>query len=86
MTSPELLARHGGNHVRATSDTSTIGAAYSVSVTSNGHHNDQEDDLFVGNGPLPGWGAGWAVQRGGRGDGRPGTERIKLMDVGRLLK
>jgi MFS transporter, PHS family, inorganic phosphate transporter len=73
-------------HARAFSETSGSGEAYSVSVSSHGRHRETDDDLYItGSGaPLPGWGAGWAVQRNPRRDDR--VESIMLQDVGSLLK
>jgi PHS family inorganic phosphate transporter-like MFS transporter len=96
MTSPELLPKKGGKiHRRAASDTSANGC--SVSVSSTGHaatgltrRADENDDLYLAGagGALPGWGAGWGVQRnegtGRRRDGR--VESIMLHDVGSLIK
>jgi len=89
MTSPELLPKKGdGKHLRAGSDVSANGVGYSHSVSSHGRNPDVEDDLYVGGGTLPGWGAGWAVQRNPRVEGipRPRVESIQLLDVGKLLK
>ncbi|KAL3420043.1 phosphate:h+ symporter [Phlyctema vagabunda] len=100
MTSPELLpkahgkgGREGGVHHRTTSEGSAAaatggGAALSV-TNSNGdrdhdHDYNDENGIYVGGGPLPGWGAGWGVQRNVRRDGR--VESIQLFDVGKLLK
>ncbi|RFU33679.1 hypothetical protein B7463_g2704, partial [Scytalidium lignicola] len=86
MTSPELLPkdsnpRKSGKHGRGGSDTSESAGGYSVSVTSN------PDDFYFGGGTLPGWGAGWAVQRNPGRNGQPGrVQSIKLQDVGSLLK
>jgi PHS family inorganic phosphate transporter-like MFS transporter len=91
MTSPDLLPKHGektGKHGRAASDTSASGAAYSVSVSSNGR-TVPDDDLYIQSsmaGILPGWGAGWAVERHPRPSGRQRVESIRLQDVGQLLK
>ena len=111
MTSPELLPRKmnskGTGHGRARgggSDGSIPG--YSVSVDSGGtgmvnsmgrRRADENDDLYLAGagGALPGWGAGWSVDRdtgtiGGSGRRRDGREEkvesIMLNDVGRLLK
>ena len=84
MTSPELLAKK--KHVRGSSEEGSANGIYSVSISSNGRM-DAEDDNYtngVGEGRLPGWGAGWAVQRNPRRDGR--VESIQLNDVGKLLK
>ena len=94
MTSPELLPKHGEKphkHGRAVSDTSVSGAGYSVSVSSNGRtvNDPPDDDLYIQGsmaGVLPGWGAGWAVQRNPRPNGQMRVESIKLQDVGKLLK
>jgi PHS family inorganic phosphate transporter-like MFS transporter len=96
MTSPELIPKRGGkSHGRAMSESSANG--YSVSVSSTGHaaasatrRADENDDLYLAGagGALPGWGAGWSVQRneggGQRRDGR--VESIMLHDVGKLIK
>lgn len=90
MTSPELLPKageNGGKHGRAGSETSAN--VYSVSVSTNGRNMEVDDDTYingVNSSPLPGWGAGWAVQRNPRTDGRPRVESIMLQDVGKLLK
>lgn len=90
MTSPELLPRdkeggrtsRTGKHGRGGSDTSESAGNYSVSVTSN-----MDDFYSGGGGPLPGWGAGWAVQRNPGNGVQPGRiQSIKLQDVGSLLK
>jgi PHS family inorganic phosphate transporter-like MFS transporter len=102
MTSPDLLPKPRGgekDHTRALSGEGTA-TTYSVSVSSAGRLSsvgkpgpvDADDDLYingVGSGKLPGWGAGWGVQRNpvredGNGNGR--VESIQLFDVGRLLK
>jgi PHS family inorganic phosphate transporter-like MFS transporter len=93
MTSPELLPKHGEKpqkHERAPSDTSTSGA-YTISVSSNGRTGAEvpEDDLYIQGsmaGVLPGWGAGWVVERHPRPNGTMRVESIKLQDVGKLLK
>ena len=100
MTSPELLPKRGisekgggspRGHGRAGSETSTSGGAYTVSVSSNGRTGVDvpDDDLYIQGsmaGVLPGWGAGWAVQRHPRPNGSVRVESIKLQDVGKLLK
>lgn len=87
-------------HTRATSDESTsANGEYSMSVSSNGMSNghgfarrvDDNDDLYlagVGEEVLPGWGAGWGVQRHPprSRDGRMPGDAIMLQDVGKLLK
>ncbi len=96
MTSPELLAKKGvKSHGKAMSDSSANGYAVSVSSTglaANGlpRRADENDDLYLAGagGALPGWGAGWSVQRndgtgGRRRDGR--VESIMLQDVGKLI-
>jgi PHS family inorganic phosphate transporter-like MFS transporter len=95
MTNPELLPKKGAKtHGKAMSESSANG--YSVSLSSTGHPTtglaraDENDDLYLAGagGALPGWGAGWSVQRndttGRRRDGR--VESIMLQDVGRLIK
>jgi PHS family inorganic phosphate transporter-like MFS transporter len=97
MTSPDLLPKKGPSEkpgLRNSRDTSQESSgstpAYSISVSSHGRtgeHADQHDDLYingVGTGQLPGWGAGWGVQKNPMRDGR--VESIQLQDVGRLLK
>ena len=90
MTSPELLPKaeeKHGKHGRATSENSANG--YSVSVSSNGRNMEVDDDTYingVNSSPLPGWGAGWAVQRHPRTDRGARVESIMLQDVGKLLK
>jgi MFS transporter, PHS family, inorganic phosphate transporter len=96
MTSPELLPKRGEKagqrDSRDTSQESTSSTpGYSISVSSHGRLTtdpaDQHDDLYingVGTGQLPGWGAGWGVQKNPLRDGR--VESIQLQDVGRLLK
>jgi PHS family inorganic phosphate transporter-like MFS transporter len=93
MTSPDLLPKHGekNTHGRAASDTSASGIEYSVSVSSNGRagHEPPDDDLYIQGsmaGVLPGWGAGWAVERNPRPNAQMRHESIKLQDVGKLLK
>ena len=93
MTSPDLLPKKGkkaAKHGSSASETSTNGGAYSASVTSNGRRVDPpDDDLYIQGsqaGLLPGWGAGWAVQRHPRPNGTMRVESIKLQDVGMLLK
>jgi PHS family inorganic phosphate transporter-like MFS transporter len=99
MTSPELLdkSRKGKkdrgekgekHHVRGPSEESGS-QGYSVSVSSHGRRADENDDLYLSGavqGTLPGWGAGWAVQK--NSDRRPPrpVENIMLHDVGSLLK
>ncbi|KAI9642497.1 hypothetical protein NHQ30_009302 [Ciborinia camelliae] len=96
MTSPELLPRSlsdnammpGRDHTRSNSADTRVSA-------ENYMHDFEEDDVhrslngvghgLNGGGMLPGWGAGWQVQRGDvRRDER--LESIQLMDVGKLLK
>ena len=98
MTSPDLLPKKTSEKagLRDSRDTSqeSNGSApgYSISVSSHQagrttEHADQHDDLYingVGTGQLPGWGAGWGVQRNPMRDGR--VESIQLQDVGSLLK
>jgi PHS family inorganic phosphate transporter-like MFS transporter len=96
MTSPELLPKRGEKAgQRDSRDTSQESSqsptpGYSISVSSHGRpteHADQHDDLYingVGTGQLPGWGAGWGVQKNPLRDGR--VDSIQLQDVGRLLK
>lgn len=85
MTSPELLpksALHGKSSVRGRSE-DTSGSKDMQSVD----RSVDEDDLYINGtaaGHLPGWGAGWAVQRNPTRDGR--VESIQLYDVGKLLK
>ncbi|PQE15073.1 H+ symporter protein [Rutstroemia sp. NJR-2017a BVV2] len=86
MTSPELVAMGNGEGKgrRGGSGESEVGFA------GQGQGGESEDagEYRVGGSPLPGWGAGWAVQRGdvgGRGRGQT-VESIQLMDVGKLLK
>lgn len=79
---------------RDTSQESNGGTpGYSMSVSSRGRQPqvgdaDTSDDLYingVGAGQLPGWGAGWGVQKNNPNrDGR--TDSIQLLDVGKLLK
>lgn len=69
-------------HTRAESENS--GGAYSVSVSSNGRTADHDSYSPGAGGALPGWGAGWGVQRNPRRDGR--VESVMLQDVGSLLK
>jgi MFS transporter, PHS family, inorganic phosphate transporter len=88
--------KHSLRDSRDTSDES-MGTmpTYSISVSSHGRVSGNgrrgvdtdNDDLYingVGTGQLPGWGAGWGVQRNPVRDGR--VESIQLQDVGRLLK
>ena len=88
MTSPDLLPRKGEKgkrNAKARSFESGSGDAYSVS--SNGRQMDADDDGYLSGaagGVLPGWSAGWGVQRGPRRDER--VESIVLQDVGSLLK
>ncbi len=101
MSSPELIPKkkpkkgkgdgHGHGHERGSSEGSAQG--YSVSISSRGRRAadgvvEDNDDLYLAGagGALPGWGAGWAVQRneGVRREGR--VESIRLQDVGKLLK
>jgi len=100
MMSPDLLPKRGEKAgLRDSRDTSQESQGstpgYSVSGGSQrggggpprGAHADQHDDLYingVGTGALPGWGAGWGVQKNPMRDGR--VESIQLQDVGRLLK
>lgn len=81
MTSPDLIPRR--RHARGASEDSHN---YAVSVSSNGRMDAEDDNYIngVGQGNIPGWGAGWAVQRNPRRDGR--VESIQLFDVGKLLK
>jgi PHS family inorganic phosphate transporter-like MFS transporter len=93
MTSPELLPKRGEQahkHERAVSDTSPNGGAYSVSVSSNGRtiNETPDDDMYIQGsvaGTLPGWGAGWGVQRHPRPNRETRVESIMLQDVGKLL-
>jgi PHS family inorganic phosphate transporter-like MFS transporter len=89
MMSPDLIPKKGEkgkkSHAKATSFESGTGDAYSVS--SSGRPADADDDAYLSGaagGVLPGWSAGWGVQRGPRRDGR--VESIMLHDVGSLLK
>jgi MFS transporter, PHS family, inorganic phosphate transporter len=89
MMSPDLLPKKGEKgkitNAKATSFESGSGDAYSVS--SNGRQMDADDDAYLSGaagGVLPGWSAGWGVQRGPRRDER--VESIMLHDVGSLLK
>ncbi len=96
MTSPELLPKKSAKiHGKAMSESSANGCSGSVSsaghaATGLARRADENDDLYLAGagGALPGWGAGWNVQRndgtGRRGDGR--VESILLHDVGRLIK
>jgi PHS family inorganic phosphate transporter-like MFS transporter len=91
-TSPELLPRRGEKV--AVRDSSQESTSYSISVSSQAGGrvarqvaDPDHDDLYingVGAGHLPGWGAGWGVQKNPLRDGR--VESIQLQDVGRLLK
>lgn len=96
MTSPELLDKNKRGkkdkgekgHVRGPSEESGS-QGYSVSVSSHGRRADDNDDLYLSGavqGTLPGWGAGWGVQKNHdrRTPGR--VESIQLHDVGSLLK
>ncbi|KAE8440727.1 hypothetical protein EG329_006637 [Mollisiaceae sp. DMI_Dod_QoI] len=98
MASPELLPKKGKKskkeksekHTRGTSEESGSNG-YSVSVSTNGRRNDENDDLYLSGavqGALPGWGAGWGVQRNPNPERRPPgrVESIMLHDVGSLLK
>lgn len=95
-TSPELLPRRNEKSatIRDSRDTSND-TGYSASVSSHAGAarvarqvaDPDQDDLYingVGSGQLPGWGAGWGVQKNPLRDGR--VESIQLQDVGRLLK
>ena len=94
MASPHLLTKQGEKtqrHGRAASDTSASGGGYTVSVSSHGRaaNDPPDDDLYIQGsqaGLLPGWGAGWAVERHPRPNGAARIESIKLQDVGMLLK
>lgn len=93
MQSPELLPSKKGkkgkkSHRKATSFESGTGDTHSVS--SHGRPADADDELYVSGavgetagGVLPGWSAGWGVQRGPRNER---VESIMLHDVGSLLK
>ena len=77
MTSPELLAKKGG----------ADGSVSSKGTYPSEGRVEVNDDVFIngtGGGVLPGWGAGWAVERNPRRDGR--VESIQLNDVGKLLR
>ncbi|TVY59444.1 Repressible high-affinity phosphate permease [Lachnellula suecica] len=90
MTSPDLLPKNGKqrrkkNGARPSSFESGSGDGYSVS--SSGRPADVDDEAYIsgaaGGGVLPGWSAGWGVQRGPRIER---VESIMLHDVGSLLK
>jgi PHS family inorganic phosphate transporter-like MFS transporter len=85
MTSPELIPKQRRKGVHGSSSEASGGKhGHSLSV----ERADDHDDLYLAGagGALPGWGAGWGVQRndGMRRDGR--VESVMLQDVGRLLK
>ncbi|KAF8851199.1 phosphate permease [Acephala macrosclerotiorum] len=101
MTSPDLIPKKGKKGKKDKSETHTRGASeesgsngYTVSVSSRGQgrRTDENDDLYLSGavqGTLPGWGAGWGVQRNhGGAERRPPqrVESIMLHDVGSLLK
>jgi PHS family inorganic phosphate transporter-like MFS transporter len=83
MASPELIAK---KHGRGSSEDGSGNGNYSMSIDGKGRTEADDDNYIngVGEGRLPGWGAGWAVQRNPRRDGR--VESIQLYDVGKLLK
>jgi PHS family inorganic phosphate transporter-like MFS transporter len=91
MTSPELLPKRGAKHGRTASETSTAGEG-TVSVSSAGRATVEppDDDLYIQGsiaGTLPGWGAGWVVERNaGQRDGLGRVQSIQLHDFGKLLK
>lgn len=91
MMSPELIpkTKQKGKDSESEGSGSNSGSrrgkhGHSVSV----ERADEQDDVYLAGagGALPGWGAGWGVQRngGGRGDGR--VDSVLLQDVGKLLK
>lgn len=91
MSSPELLPKSGSKkdnkHGRTGSDTSGSGGtgkSHGMSIDQGYVYTD--NDLYVRGGPLPGWGAGWAVQRNPPGIDGPRIQSIMLQDVGKLLK
>lgn len=94
MTSPELLPKKGEKkeHGPVMSESSANGYDGSVSSTSGRavtRRADENDDLYLAGagGALPGWGAGWSLQRGDvnprRTNGR--LESIMMNDVGKLI-
>jgi PHS family inorganic phosphate transporter-like MFS transporter len=91
MMSPELIPKNkkkgggseGSSGTSGESGKGRHGQSLSVERVAD------NDDLYLAGagGALPGWGAGWGVQRnpgGVRRDGR--VESVMLQDVGRLLK
>jgi len=86
MTSPELLpksAQHDKSGKRGGSE-DTSGSKDTRSAGSRSVADDEMYSNRTDGGLMPGWGAGWAVQRNQTGDGR--VESIQLYDVGKLLK
>lgn len=95
MTSPDLIPKKGEKssktHGRAMSESSANGSGSMSSTSGPGvaRRADENDDLYLAGagGALPGWGAGWSVQRGDTtGRNRNGrVESIMLNDVGKLI-
>lgn len=92
MTSPELIPKMGNREGDKRSRTASAESA--LTIRGDTAVTDGSDDLYLrgvgAGGSLPGWGAGWGVQRHPRpGDGSEREERgdsFMLQDVGRLLK
>ncbi|TVY35995.1 Repressible high-affinity phosphate permease [Lachnellula subtilissima] len=85
MTSPDLIPKKGDKGKDKTPFGSGSGNARPFN--SNARQMDAGHDTYVpdiAGRVLPGWSAGWGVQRGPRGDER--AESIMLQDVGSLLK
>ena len=90
MTSPEMIPKPGEkrkSHARETSQNSSND--YTESTSSRRGNADIDDEAYINGGnspPLPGWGAGWAVQTQPGSERAPGVQRILLQDIGKLLK
>lgn len=92
MMSPELIPKKKRKGEKE-KDASSQGSGSHAGSGRHGHslsveRQEDNDDLYLAGagGALPGWGAGWGVQRnpGGRRDER--AESVMLQDVGRLLR
>lgn len=98
MTSPDLVPKGANKHSTKHNRDESYDNGYSVSVSTNGngHSNsnsnsrrEADDDIYIsgtGSPTMPGWGAGWAVQRNGNPSRDVRTQSIQLNDVGKLLK
>ena len=86
MGSPELLPK-SALHEKSSTRGGSEDTSGSKETRSTRSRTVDDDDLYINgtvSGHLPGWGAGWAVQKNPSRDGR--VESIQLYDVGKLLK